>query len=296
MEKKRSNYNYIPVNQLPYLRISIAFCVGILLNECFDLSIRYCFSTIGTLLFLLLLFYKQNNFKLFGLCSFIIIVFLGYTSYTIKYNIQEQSILYKLENQELTLFGKLIEQPEKINWYKAIIQLDSLIYNNTLLKDHSKVLLYVEPKFDFTKTQIGTEIKVQVSLSQIEENTNPKTFNYKRLLFHKGIHHFGFAKCNAISILPNGKSKNVFSYFKKTQLSAVSTLKKHFSSEQNGNIASALSFGYKDDISKEMNQLYRNTGAAHILAVSGLHVGIIASIITMFLGVFFKIFQYPQLV
>ena len=45
-----------------------------------------------------------------------------------------------------------------------------------------------------------------------------------------------------------------------------------------------LLLGVREDISKETQDLFRHAGISHILAVSGLHVGIIAGIIAFLMG------------
>ena len=48
---------------------------------------------------------------------------------------------------------------------------------------------------------------------------------------------------------------------------------------QDGGVAEALALGWKADIDRDTRAHYRNAGLAHLLAVSGLHVGILAGIV-----------------
>lgn len=48
---------------------------------------------------------------------------------------------------------------------------------------------------------------------------------------------------------------------------------------QDGGVAEALALGWKADIGSDTKAHYRNAGLAHLLAVSGLHVGILAAIV-----------------
>ena len=48
---------------------------------------------------------------------------------------------------------------------------------------------------------------------------------------------------------------------------------------QDGGMAEALALGWKADIGSDTKAHYRNAGLAHLLAVSGLHVGILAAIV-----------------
>lgn len=54
---------------------------------------------------------------------------------------------------------------------------------------------------------------------------------------------------------------------------------KTYVSEENIGIISALTLGKKDDLSRDTRQIFSLAGGSHVLAVSGLHVGIIYAII-----------------
>ncbi len=51
------------------------------------------------------------------------------------------------------------------------------------------------------------------------------------------------------------------------------------------NIVSALSLGYKDTMPEDIRSTFSNAGISHILAVSGLHVGIVSMLIIGFLSI-----------
>jgi competence protein ComEC len=55
----------------------------------------------------------------------------------------------------------------------------------------------------------------------------------------------------------------------------ISTLKKYIPGDKESGLAEALLIGYKDDLDKNLVQSYSNTGVVHIIAISGLHLGII---------------------
>jgi len=57
------------------------------------------------------------------------------------------------------------------------------------------------------------------------------------------------------------------------QKKLLSLLDKHFQDEELA-VISALLLGYKDLLDRETIMIYSSSGAMHVLAVSGLHVGI----------------------
>lgn len=68
-------------------------------------------------------------------------------------------------------------------------------------------------------------------------------------------------------------------FFKRLQASATQRLDRvHLSSDERA-VAAAMTVGARREISRELRTAYSRTGTAHLLAVSGLHVGIIFLII-----------------
>lgn len=53
-------------------------------------------------------------------------------------------------------------------------------------------------------------------------------------------------------------------------------------------VLSALTLGYKHDLSEEVREQYSISGASHVLALSGLHIGILCMVITSFWGIFLR--------
>lgn len=47
-------------------------------------------------------------------------------------------------------------------------------------------------------------------------------------------------------------------------------------------IAEALLIGYTNDLDKDLVQAYSNTGVVHIIAISGMHLGLIYVLLVLF--------------
>jgi competence protein ComEC len=52
-------------------------------------------------------------------------------------------------------------------------------------------------------------------------------------------------------------------------------LRKHIPGERESGLAEALLLGYRQDLDPELNRVYANTGAVHVIAISGMHLGLI---------------------
>ena len=64
-----------------------------------------------------------------------------------------------------------------------------------------------------------------------------------------------------------------------TREKVVSILEKYLGDNDESSIAKALLIGYKVDLDKDLVQAYSNAGVVHIIAISGLHMGIIYAIL-----------------
>src|SRR5690606_36576774 len=52
-------------------------------------------------------------------------------------------------------------------------------------------------------------------------------------------------------------------------------IRKFVSGERETGLAEALLIGYKDDLDKTLVEAYSNTGVVHVIAISGLHLGLV---------------------
>ncbi|RYF85220.1 MAG: ComEC/Rec2 family competence protein [Chitinophagaceae bacterium] len=104
---------------------------------------------------------------------------------------------------------------------------------------------------------------------------NPGSFDYKTYCLFQGITHQVFLTGEDYLVLP-GESTNAFNRFIfNSRVWVVTTLRKYISGDKEQGLAEALLIGYKDDLDKNLVQAYSNTGVVHVIAISGLHLGLI---------------------
>jgi competence protein ComEC len=108
----------------------------------------------------------------------------------------------------------------------------------------------------------------------------PNEFNYKRFLASKGIHFRQFLgkKLLVLPLKPSNELNFTMEHLRHYFAGEIDQYVQRLESKQ---IALALLLGQKESLGKEVKQAYSATGTQHILAVSGLHVGIIYSILLL---------------
>ena len=144
--------------------------------------------------------------------------------------------------------------------------------------DHQKttgsVLINIEKDSVASFFKIGDRILLKNKFIAIKESLNPYQFNYKNYLAKQGIHQQAYATKQELLLLDQ-TSTSFLEFIAAFRLKIQQSLQQYDFSEDELAIMNALLLGQRQDISKELTANYSKAGAIHILAVSGLHVGII---------------------
>ena len=108
---------------------------------------------------------------------------------------------------------------------------------------------------------------------------NPGEFDYRRYLEYRQVYQQQFvqpAQYRVLGIAP-GSVLRAISYRAARVLDSV--FRTYIKSPREYALASALVLGLKDDIDDETKQAYASTGTTHIMAVSGLQVGLLFGVL-----------------
>ena len=158
------------------------------------------------------------------------------------------------------------------------IYLKPYVINNQQVK-YGKILITSEK---LKKLSDGDLIFLELELSEPAVALNPGGFDYSKYLKNKGVYLQGWNTKQLRLIKKSNSIKNKIISFKKELLNNINAL---FNKENAAFIKSIL-LGEKEYLSYKQEILLRNAGASHLLAISGLHMGII---ILCFSFVLFKI-------
>ncbi|GGG40787.1 competence protein ComEC [Bizionia arctica] len=120
-----------------------------------------------------------------------------------------------------------------------------------------------------------------------ENPLNPNQFNYKQFLENKYIYAQMYSDYKTILIESTNKN-SLSGYADAIRTHINKKLKEHPFKPNELAIINALLLGQRQDLSQDVYNDYKNAGALHILAVSGLHVGIIL----LLLNFVFKPLEY----
>ncbi|QIB26341.1 DNA internalization-related competence protein ComEC/Rec2 [Caloranaerobacter azorensis] len=239
---------------------------------------RYKFHIITNLLFvgllssIILFILSILNKKAFIYSLVLLIFFIGY--YNTSSNMIKEDKLQFLYDNRVEYAGIVKEKNIKnSSRSKYILVTDYIRINRNIYHIKEKVLLNVKGEKTFEE---GDKIKGIGFVKRPKTNTNPRLFNYRLYLKTQDINLIIYSKDYSIYLL----SKNNLNFFEHN----AQLIRNKFLnvldmtlSEENSSIIKSIILGKSSYLDKNILNSFRELGVSHILAVSGLHVGIISA-------------------
>ena len=283
------------LHQTPFLRFVIPFVAGIILKIKLQLPEIHSSNILCGLLIIILfsqILHLNSNYtfnKVWGTFVALYLFVLGIQLIEIK---QAQERLYS--NSAQLFIATLIEQPEeKEKVVKSNIKLNLIKDTSTWISENSKILCYFEKDSNALKLKLGDQIITKAHLNSIKHTGNPFAFNYKKYLKYQEIYTQCYIESNQFKIIASNQGSQLRLLSHKIRQHLLSMYTKNGIQKDEFAVLSALTLGYKSELTPELKESFSTSGAMHILAVSGLHVGIIYIILCKLLF-FLHRFQFGR--
>ncbi len=280
----------------PMLRIAGFFTSGVLLGIYFPEAIPFKLTPgliiICVVGFFAVKFYSRENrfgFTL-GLLGLAAIFLLGFARLILFTDSRSENHLSKI-NQPIEAYEAIVRSvPEaKVKSWKIEVEVTSVKANDlpsSKLRQagwqlaKGKVLLYISKKnFVAANWHYGDKILVKGNPQELRSPANPGEFDFKRFLSFKNISHQQFVQAEEVKFLSPSSRKGFIYYSHQARAWSMKKLNEYVHGENERAIAIALVLGVTDGIDNDLQNAYAASGAMHVLAVSGMHVGIIYAII-----------------
>jgi competence protein ComEC len=260
----------------PFIPLLIAFICGILLGS----------ASVGFEIWVVTVVIVCAGFCLLQIwrlkCAFnvpfLLFVALGYLAIQpwIFPRYPANHIIHYADTQRWDIVGHISTRPrQNNNRFRFDVRVASLHRNHQSLVVTGKLRVTVIG--DVPNLAAGDMIRFTSHIRAINNFKNPGGFDYKRYLALKGIWASAYVKADKLSILEKVPPGSPFGILNQARDSFGKSIEKSGDNQAHG-VLKALIIGDRSQITEETRQVFHRTGAGHLLAISGLHIGIVASV------------------
>lgn len=176
---------------------------------------------------------------------------------------------------EYTVTGRVCDYPDKSNASARYVLADVALTDGGETTDFSKRVLLRTPDHSF---EYGDIVTAKAVIYTPEGETMPGAFNNRIYLASR---HIGFSVYST-DVLKTGTRFMPYGIFVQTRGALEDNIEKTHSPGAS-TLAKAMFLGIKNEIPEEITSSFSSTGISHILAISGLHIGIIALLLNFLL-------------
>lgn len=271
------------------VRILLAFATGIGVSMFYPFSFKLvgAYFILSILLFIYLpkLFgaYQQRWFSgLAGLCMFF---FAGILVHVVQNPLFRSShFSHALSVNKYVVM--VDEEPvQKKHSYKMRTKVIQFINTSAIqLPATGNILVYINNKNLSKLPRYGDVLLLDAAnVREVPTPKNPFEFDYKRYLAFNHIYHQTYLKQEQLVFGEINKGNTIYKQIYSIQHYFKEVLNMFIQTPSEIGVAQALLYGFDDDIDEQTMSAYANTGTLHVLAVSGMHVGIIFFILSKML-------------
>ena len=275
-------------NRAPFIRLLACFMAGIISQYAVGFDLFLIRGGICISFFLLVIYsFLSTNIKFrFATSSGVCLQFLVFCTGLMVLCKKDQLTDSRQNPEHEPAFSLIsLEEPleEKSNSYKALASLHDMP-DRYQVHNTGRIIIYLKKDSMARQLGYGSRILVRKNFQEIKSSGNPGSFDYRQYCFRQGITHQLYLAPGDY-LLVEGNSGNEFSAFLfGCREWVVNLIRKYIKGKKEQGLAEALLIGYKQDLDKDLVQAYAETGVVHVIAISGLHLGLIYWLLVVLTG------------
>lgn len=275
---------WVHIHHYLLLSLVLAFISGILLHHVFPHTPQTIIIFSALLLFPALWFHKKQETKITTVFLLLVVVSLGYlhtANFTAKH-LQKTHIYSRIVQEEDTVLTGTLQSMPLFDGQKSSIIIKSHELRLRSEDDFSPVhgLVQLHLKGPWPESWLpGSELIIRAKLSRPYRYGNPGSFDYPAFLAAKNIRIIGriVSPAHIYELTQKQSWTHRLRYLpERIRLSLKDHINNSFPSEQAG-IYRALLIGDRSGLNKKVLEAFKSSGVMHILAISGIHLSLVAS-------------------
>ncbi len=168
--------------------------------------------------------------------------------------------------------------PSKQGGYRLIAHASKLT-GHTLQPLPGKTILYLRTGERTPDVLPGASFFAPAEVQPIQGPFNPGEPDFRQIHGRNGIYTTTFLRTNQGVEVSSGGGRWLSRTLDHQRRFMLGLLRTYIRDSTAAGLAEAILLGYRNDLSPELGQAYARTGVMHVIAISGLHLGLIFSIL-----------------
>ncbi len=286
LQQRRQNLQYLLIQEQERWILGLPVTVGLGIVFYFLLSFEpsLLIGLLGTLIggvFLLYLRNKSYFWLLLG-CKCFFWIMIGFVAAQLKTYLLS-TVLLTSPTPFLSLTGNVVKIEKMTNRVRLTLG-DLQSEDTSLIPLLNLIRLSCRGKAvkDIEALQPGQRISVKAKLLPPNEPIAPGAYDFRRKAYFEGISAVGYTTTSPKVLTSSQDQKSLWFMLANIRHQITETLRQNIGDVE-GAIAASLITGDRSGIEEKVRQDFADSGLAHILAISGLHLSIAAGLAFFFM-------------
>ncbi|MFD3003076.1 ComEC/Rec2 family competence protein [Pontibacter toksunensis] len=268
----------------PFIRITLSLVAGILLYFILGEGLHYSMEIFA---FFVAAFIIAAVFSLrakaaeatnmAGIVGLLCFVFLGFWATHLHTEKNNPQHLLHLSGQPAYYVGVVEDYlVQKPGYQSTVLQVQQVQVNGKWQAADGKVQISLPHDSEKTyELNYGDVLLIKGAPQKVAPPGNPNQFDYRQYLANKGIYHRHYLQAFQAQKIGSAPPSPLLAASIHLRRNLDFLLRQRIEARREYAISSALILGVKDELDNSIRSAYASTGTMHVLAVSGLHVGLI---------------------
>lgn len=273
----------------PFLRLLLPLVLGIVCGDLFpNVALREYYGVLSAvLLSVLFLLYRYKQPFWFSCCVSLTLVAIGYFHMSAVWC----ATAFEPSTEKCVHKVRLLDDAE----LKARSTMCKVEVLDSYLSDSCRAdvpkgffLLYFPKNVESATLRCGDELLVMTQLTPPRNSGNPDEFDYVKYLRRSGGAGTAYVPDGHWQVVGHDAERSFTQQAMGYRKRVVEQLRYLGFKEDNLAVLSALLLGDKEGLSDEIVETYAVSGASHVLALSGLHIGFLYALLFFLLSPLWK--------
>lgn len=269
------------IHTIPFLRITVALATGIVLGPMLHIRIYWLLAGLVVCVTILLWINSRYRYSYTGYYGAGVLIFFVAAGIVLwkSYNVKPPFI--KGQGYEAVV----LEYPaERSTSSQSVIKLTAILSEDSIIPTNEQVIIRFYTDENVRALKPGDVICFSEPPVRIRTGNNPFEFNYTKYLEGKKIYRQVYLKSGSWRVNGQSTSPRLKLLAEKVRHRFLLVYANQDWDDQCRDVLSALTLGYKRELDPELKTTFTASGTMHVLAVSGLHTGILYFIACVLFG------------